>query len=135
MTERSASFFDKVLKFLILCGELKKSFSFTRRSIYTLYAPVLYRVSITKPIDLIYDFFPKTDDLITPVYVIPTKSPVTTKPKTISANMQEKNIACDDEEECEEGSGDSGGTDDVVPYVTSSTGIYFIELCLKLHSK
>lgn len=57
------------------------------------------------------------------MYVVPTKSPVTSKPKTISANMQEKNIACDDEEECnEEGSGDSGGTEDAVPYVPSSTG-------------
>ena len=55
------------------------------------------------------------------MYVAPTKSPVTSKPKTHSANMQEKNIACDDEEECnEEGSGDPGTTEEI--FVTSATG-------------
>ena len=59
--------------------------------------------------------------MITPVYVIPTKSPVTSKPKVYSTNIQEKNIQCDDEEECnEEGSGDPNLTEEI--FVTSSTG-------------
>ncbi|XP_023246980.1 neurexin-1 isoform X2 [Copidosoma floridanum] len=62
-----------------------------------------------------------SDDLITPVYVPPTKSPVViTKPKSPSKNLHEKNISCDDEEECnEEGSGDS--TTEEIFVVTSST--------------
>ncbi|XP_023315874.1 neurexin-1 isoform X2 [Trichogramma pretiosum] len=63
-----------------------------------------------------------SDDLITPVYVASTKSTVTVRPKihAPSSNMQEKNIQCDDEEECnEEGSGDSGNSEDI--FVPSST--------------
>ncbi|XP_058809693.1 neurexin-3-like [Phymastichus coffea] len=56
-----------------------------------------------------------TDDLITPVYVAPTKSPSPSTPKT-----HEKTVPCDDEEECnEEGSGDSATTEEI--FVTSAT--------------
>ncbi|XP_031785413.1 neurexin-1 isoform X3 [Nasonia vitripennis] len=70
----------------------------------------------------IYDNGSGKYDLITPVYVAPTKSPtVTSKPKSShSSNLQEKNIPCDDEEECnEEGSGDPGTTEEI--FVTSAT--------------
>ena len=61
------------------------------------------------------------DDLITPVYVAPTRSPTTFKPK---GYINKDNIpirpSCDDEEDCEEGSGDPGTTEEI--FVTSATG-------------
>ena len=60
-----------------------------------------------------------SDDLITPVYVAPTRSPVTLKPKSHKETVPER-PSCDDEEECEEGSGDPGTTEQM--FVTSATG-------------
>ncbi|XP_024942008.1 neurexin-1 isoform X3 [Cephus cinctus] len=57
-------------------------------------------------------------DLITPVYVAPTRSPVTPKPKSDKENVPESS-SCDDEEDCEEGSGDPSTTEDI--FVTSTT--------------
>jgi hypothetical protein len=55
--------------------------------------------------------------------VAPTKSPVTIRPRHHGVQTQEKNIACDDEEECnEEGSGDPGTTEEI--FVTSATGMH-----------
>ncbi|XP_008554083.1 neurexin-3 [Microplitis demolitor] len=51
----------------------------------------------------IYD--PNSDDLITPVYIAPTKSPIHLKPKT--KDNSRNHASCDDEEDCSEGSGDS----------------------------
>lgn len=59
------------------------------------------------------------DDLITPVYVAPTRSPITINHKSHKETVPER-PSCDDEEECSEGSGDSGTTDQII--VTSSTG-------------
>ena len=61
------------------------------------------------------------DDLITPVYVAPTRSPATFKPKGFNNkdNIQIR-PSCDDEEDCEEGSGDPGTTEEI--FVTSATG-------------
>lgn len=60
------------------------------------------------------------DDIITPVYVAPTRLPTTLRPKLHKENMQAK--ICDDEEDCEEGSGDSRTTEEI--FVTSATGSY-----------
>ncbi|XP_048506164.1 neurexin-3 isoform X4 [Athalia rosae] len=59
-----------------------------------------------------------SDDLITPVYVAPTRSPVTFKPKGYKENIQER-PSCDDEEDCEVGSGDPGTTEEI--FVTAAT--------------
>jgi len=61
------------------------------------------------------------DDIITPVYVAPTRLPTTLRPKLHKENIQVK-ISCDDEEDCEEGSGDSRTTEEI--FVTSATGPY-----------
>uniref|UniRef100_A0A0C9QZT5 NRX3A_1 protein n=4 Tax=Fopius arisanus TaxID=64838 RepID=A0A0C9QZT5_9HYME len=69
----------------------------------------------------IYD--PNSDDLITPVYVAPTRLPPTAKPK--KENIQER-PSCDDEEDCEEGSGDPGTTEEViVTSVTDASSVTF----------
>ncbi|XP_029177098.1 neurexin-1-like isoform X2 [Nylanderia fulva] len=61
-----------------------------------------------------------SDDIITPVYVAPTRSPTTLRPKHHKENIQER-PSCDDEEDCEEGSGDSRTTEEI--FVTSATDI------------
>lgn len=60
-----------------------------------------------------------TDDLITPVYVAPTRLPTTLRPKH-NENIQERPSCDDEEEDCEEGSGEPGTTEEIV--VTSVTG-------------
>lgn len=60
-----------------------------------------------------------TDDIITPVYVAPTRSPTTFRPKHHKENIQER-PSCDDEEDCEEGSGEPVTTEEI--FVTSATG-------------
>ncbi|KYN37130.1 Neurexin-2-beta [Trachymyrmex septentrionalis] len=60
-----------------------------------------------------------SDDIITPVYVAPTRLPTTLRPKH-KENIQER-PTCDDEEDCEEGSGDSRTTEEI--FVTSATDI------------
>lgn len=62
-----------------------------------------------------------SDDIITPVYVAPTRLPTTLRPKPHKENIQER-PTCDDEEDCEEGSGDSRTTEEI--FVTSATGPY-----------
>ncbi|XP_035732871.1 neurexin-1-like isoform X7 [Vespa mandarinia] len=57
-------------------------------------------------------------DLITPVYVAPTRLPTTLRPKH-TENIQERPSCDDEEEDCEEGSGEPGTTEEIV--VTSST--------------
>ncbi|KAG5347757.1 NRX3A protein, partial [Acromyrmex charruanus] len=60
-------------------------------------------------------------DIITPVYVAPTRLPTTLRPtKLHKENIQER-PTCDDEEDCEEGSGDSRTTEEI--FVTSATDI------------
>lgn len=59
------------------------------------------------------------DDIITPVYVAPTRSPTTFRPKHHKENIQER-PSCDDEEDCEEGSGEPVTTEEI--FVTSTTG-------------
>ncbi|XP_014473358.1 PREDICTED: neurexin-1 isoform X1 [Dinoponera quadriceps] len=59
-------------------------------------------------------------DIITPVYVAPTRLPTTLRPKSRKGNIQER-PSCDDEEDCEEGSGDPGTTEEI--FVTSATDI------------
>ncbi|XP_051160690.1 neurexin-1 [Leptopilina boulardi] len=59
------------------------------------------------------------DDLITPVYVAPTRSPTVFKPKYVNKDNIQIRPSCDDEEDCEEGSGDPGTTQEV--FVTSAT--------------
>ncbi|XP_070156570.1 neurexin 1 isoform X1 [Polyergus mexicanus] len=59
-------------------------------------------------------------DIITPVYVAPTRVPTTLRPKLHKENIQVK-ISCDDEEDCEEGSGDPRTTEEI--FVTSATDI------------
>lgn len=59
------------------------------------------------------------DDIITPVYVPPTRLPTTFRPKTTKEGIQER-PSCDDEEDCEEGSGKSETTEEI--FVTSPTG-------------
>ncbi|KAL0121241.1 hypothetical protein PUN28_008721 [Cardiocondyla obscurior] len=61
-----------------------------------------------------------SDDIITPVYVAPTRLPTTLRPKVHKENIQER-PSCDDEEDCEEGSGDSRTTEEI--FVTSATDI------------
>ncbi|KAK9310048.1 hypothetical protein QLX08_000515 [Tetragonisca angustula] len=57
-------------------------------------------------------------DIITPVYVAPTRSPTTFRPKHHKENIQER-PSCDDEEDCEEGSGEPVTTEEI--FVTSAT--------------
>ncbi|OAD54619.1 Neurexin-3-alpha [Eufriesea mexicana] len=61
---------------------------------------------------------PGSDDIITPVYVAPTRSPTTFRPKISKENIQER-PSCDDEEDCEEGSGEPVTTEEI--FVTSAT--------------
>ncbi|XP_011062450.1 PREDICTED: neurexin-1 [Acromyrmex echinatior] len=61
-----------------------------------------------------------SDDIITPVYVAPTRLPTTLRPTKHKENIQER-PTCDDEEDCEEGSGDSRTTEEI--FVTSATDI------------
>ncbi|KZC06669.1 Neurexin-3a-beta [Dufourea novaeangliae] len=61
---------------------------------------------------------PGSDDIITPVYVAPTRSPTTFRPKHRNNNIQER-PSCDDEEDCEEGSGEPITTEEIL--VTSVT--------------
>ncbi|KAK9310047.1 hypothetical protein QLX08_000515 [Tetragonisca angustula] len=61
---------------------------------------------------------PGSDDIITPVYVAPTRSPTTFRPKHHKENIQER-PSCDDEEDCEEGSGEPVTTEEI--FVTSAT--------------
>ncbi|XP_025992853.2 neurexin-1 isoform X2 [Solenopsis invicta] len=61
-----------------------------------------------------------SDDIITPVYVAPTRLPTTLRPKLHKENIQER-PSCDDEEDCEEGSGDPRTTEEI--FVTSATDI------------
>ncbi|XP_076166768.1 neurexin 1 isoform X2 [Ptiloglossa arizonensis] len=63
-------------------------------------------------------FNPGSDDIITPVYVAPTRSPTTFKSKHRKENIQER-PTCDDEEDCEEGSGEPVTTEEI--FVTSAT--------------
>ncbi|XP_076637715.1 neurexin 1 isoform X2 [Colletes latitarsis] len=57
-------------------------------------------------------------DIITPVYVAPTRSPTTFRPKHHKEKIQER-PSCDDEEDCEEGSGEPVTTEEI--FVTSAT--------------
>ncbi|KAL6444648.1 hypothetical protein ACFW04_002028 [Cataglyphis niger] len=59
-----------------------------------------------------------SDDIITPVYVAPTRLPTTLRPKFPTENIK---VTCDDEEDCDEGSGDSRTTEEI--FVTSATDI------------
>lgn len=61
------------------------------------------------------------DDIITPVYVAPTRSPTTYRPKHHKENIQER-PSCDDEEDCGEGSGEPVTTEEI--FVTSATGSF-----------
>ena len=61
---------------------------------------------------------PGSDDIITPVYVAPTRSPTTYRPKHHKENIQER-PSCDDEEDCGEGSGEPVTTEEI--FVTSAT--------------
>lgn len=63
------------------------------------------------------------DDIITPVYVAPTRSPTTFRPKHHKENIQER-PSCDDEEDCEEGSGEPVTTEEI--FVTSTTGPFYL---------
>ncbi|XP_033360206.1 neurexin-3-like isoform X1 [Bombus vosnesenskii] len=56
-------------------------------------------------------------DIITPVYVAPTRSPTTFRPKHHKEDLQRP--SCDDEEDCEEGSGEPVTTEEI--FVTSAT--------------
>ncbi|XP_053994458.1 protein EVI2B-like [Hylaeus volcanicus] len=58
------------------------------------------------------------DDIITPVYVAPTRSPTTLRPKHHKEKIQER-PSCDDEEDCGEGSGEPVTTEEIL--VTSAT--------------
>ncbi|XP_048269654.1 neurexin-1 isoform X10 [Bombus affinis] len=60
---------------------------------------------------------PGSDDIITPVYVAPTRSPTTFRPKHHKEDLQRP--SCDDEEDCEEGSGEPVTTEEI--FVTSAT--------------
>lgn len=75
-----------------------------------------YAISMMKPPSLF------ADDIITPVYVAPTRSPTTFRPKHHKENIQER-PSCDDEEDCEEGSGEPVTTEEI--FVTSTTGPFF----------
>ncbi|XP_076378751.1 neurexin 1 isoform X3 [Megalopta genalis] len=68
---------------------------------------------------------PGSDDIITPVYVASTRSPVTLKPKHRKENIQER-PTCDDEEDCEEGSGEPVTTEEIfVTSVTDSSSVTY----------
>lgn len=69
------------------------------------------------------------DDIITPVYVAPTRSPTTFRPKHHKENIQER-PSCDDEEDCEEGSGEPVTTEEI--FVTSTTGPFYLIFLLIL---
>ncbi|KYM92820.1 Neurexin-3-beta [Atta colombica] len=80
-----------------------------------------------------------SDDIITPVYVAPTRLPTTLRPKLHKENIQER-PTCDDEEDCEEGSGDPRTTEEI--FVTSVTDLlssfkkdHEIFYAQELHSK
>jgi len=68
------------------------------------------------------------DDIITPVYVAPTRLPTTLRPKLHKENIQQR-PSCDDEEDCEEGSGEPEKTTEEI-FVTSATGPYFENIVL-----
>ncbi|XP_076392465.1 neurexin 1 isoform X6 [Megachile rotundata] len=57
-------------------------------------------------------------DIITPVYVAPTRSPTTYRPKHHKEKIVER-PSCDDEEDCEDGSGEPVTTEEI--FVTSAT--------------
>ncbi|XP_076392462.1 neurexin 1 isoform X3 [Megachile rotundata] len=61
---------------------------------------------------------PGSDDIITPVYVAPTRSPTTYRPKHHKEKIVER-PSCDDEEDCEDGSGEPVTTEEI--FVTSAT--------------
>ncbi|XP_054001780.1 neurexin-1 isoform X3 [Hylaeus anthracinus] len=63
-------------------------------------------------------YSPDSDDIITPVYVAPTRSPTTLRPKHHKEKIQER-PSCDDEEDCGEGSGEPVTTEEIL--VTSAT--------------
>ncbi|XP_026670573.1 neurexin-1a-beta-like isoform X1 [Ceratina calcarata] len=64
-------------------------------------------------------------DIITPVYVAPTKSPTTLRPKHHKEDMKER-LSCDDEEDCEEGSGEPVTTEEIfVTSVTDSSSVAY----------
>lgn len=72
------------------------------------------------------------DDIITPVYVAPTRLPTTLRPKLHKEKIQER-PSCDDEEDCEEGSGDPRTTPEEI-FVTSTSGPYYrILFCFLSH--
>lgn len=84
-----------------------------------------YAISIIVNPTFSLSFF--TDDIITPVYVAPTRSPTTFRPKHHKEDLQRP--SCDDEEDCEEGSGEPVTTEEI--FVTSATGpfhfiLYFL---------
>lgn len=57
------------------------------------------------------------------MYVAPTRSPTTFRPKHHKENIQER-PSCDDEEDCEEGSGEPVTTEEI--FVTSTTGPFYL---------
>lgn len=84
-----------------------------------------YAISmITQPFSRLF-----TDDIITPVYVAPTRSPTTFRPKHPKENIQER-PSCDDEEDCEEGSGEPVTTEEI--FVTSATGPFYFTFTILL---
>ncbi|XP_034944806.1 neurexin-3 isoform X2 [Chelonus insularis] len=64
----------------------------------------------------VYD--PNSDDLITPIYKQPTKSPDITKSR--SKNIFQEHLSCDDDEDCFDGSGDLMTTQSVSTLVESN---------------
>lgn len=68
-----------------------------------------------------------SDDLITPVYVAPTKSPFSVQSKNKKENIKER-PTCDDEEDCEEGSGSDPGTTDTGIIVSSTSKPLFFKM-------
>ena len=65
------------------------------------------------------------------MYVAPTRSPTTFRPKHHKENIQER-PSCDDEEDCEEGSGEPVTTEEI--FVTSTTGPFFFHLIFSFNS-
>ncbi|XP_076226293.1 neurexin 1 isoform X6 [Nomia melanderi] len=64
-------------------------------------------------------------DIITPVYSAPTRSPTTLRPKHRKENTQEP-PSCDDEEGCEDGSGEPVTTEEIfVTSVTDSSSVTY----------
>ncbi|XP_076289211.1 neurexin 1 isoform X2 [Lasioglossum baleicum] len=68
---------------------------------------------------------PGSDDIITPVYVASTRSPTTLSPTHRKENIQER-PSCEDDEDCEEGSGEPITTEEIfLTSVTDSSSVTY----------